>query len=88
MVKIAGGKQQELKSGWTFSVPGEVGFPLNSIYDPPGRDIETMKMYLNQLRQECAARILDIVYGKNLVACKWWVCFAKRKFMNLNGISG
>ena len=46
-----------------------------------------MRQYLGQLRQELAARLPVRIY-ENDKPSKWWMSFSKRKFMNLNGISG
>ncbi len=44
-----------------------------------------MRAYLQQLRQECGLRLVSRVYDtENGSASKWWTCFAKRKFMNIN----
>lgn len=44
---------------------------------------ETLKAYLTQIRQETYVRFLDLVYARNdREPDKWWVCFAKRKFLN------
>ncbi len=50
--------------------------------------IDTMRQYLSQLRQETVTRLIPRLYGPDDKPSKWWTCFAKRKFMGLNGISG
>ncbi|KAI7866582.1 ARP2/3 complex [Spinellus fusiger] len=69
----------------TFSIPGDPGFPLNAMYAPPAdrHQADQTRQYLQQLRQELAARLVDQIYidGK---PSKWWMCFQKRKFMNLS----
>jgi len=41
-----------------------------------------MKAYIQQLRHETGERILDRVWDdKAGRPSKWWMCFAKRKFM-------
>jgi actin related protein 2/3 complex subunit 3 len=78
-----------------FNIPGEPGFPLNPLYAPPanrndagnlplrGADVELLRQYLSQLRQEIAQRLIGRVYADNpAAASKWWMSFKKRLFMN------
>uniref|UniRef100_A0A0A9Z0W9 Actin-related protein 2/3 complex subunit 3 n=1 Tax=Lygus hesperus TaxID=30085 RepID=A0A0A9Z0W9_LYGHE len=67
-----------------FDVPGEAGFPLNSVYAKPSSPTEAdlMRQYLQQIRQETGVRICDKVYGEDGKPSKWWLCFAKKKFMD------
>jgi len=67
-----------------FPIPGEAGFPLNAMYSKPKDrgDEDTMKAYLQQLRQETGLRLLDKVFDAEGKPSKWWMCFAKRKFMD------
>lgn len=68
-----------------FAVPGEGGFPLNSIYAAPAsrNDAELMRTYLVQFRQELALRLVERVYAKDTNRPdKFWLAFTKRKFMN------
>ena len=73
-----------------FALPGDVNFPLNAMYDKPSNkaDADFLKQYLAQLRQETSLRLATRVYeqGQDDKPSKWWVCFSKRKFMNLPGI--
>lgn len=68
-----------------FDIPGDVGFPLNSVYAKPetSDEAELLRGYLTQLRQECGLRVCEKVFatddGK---PSKWWLCFAKKKFMD------
>ena len=80
-----------------FVLPGTPGFPLNSIYQVPVEDnqqMDLLKSYLSQFRQELAMRLIDRVYTdpklgveveqdktRNLPS-KYWLSFTKRKFMN------
>lgn len=65
----------------SFALPGDAGFPLNSVYTKPD-NADLMREYLLQLRQETGYRLLEKVFdttdGK---PNKWWMCFARRKFM-------
>ncbi|KAL6438301.1 hypothetical protein ACFW04_004456 [Cataglyphis niger] len=67
-----------------FDIPGDPGFPLNSVYAKPSSPAEAdlMRQYLYQIRQETAVRIVDKVYGEDGKPSKWWLCFAKKKFMD------
>ncbi|XP_066598035.1 actin-related protein 2/3 complex subunit 3-like [Prorops nasuta] len=67
-----------------FDIPGDSGFPLNSVYARPADadEADLMRQYLQQIRQETAVRLVEKVYGKDKKPSKWWLCFAKRKFMD------
>ncbi|CAH0549099.1 unnamed protein product [Brassicogethes aeneus] len=67
-----------------FDLPGDAGFPLNSVYGKPASstDADFLKSYLTQLRQEVGLRVLDRVFGEDGKPSKWWLCFAKKKFMD------
>ncbi|KAF8792645.1 Actin-related protein 2/3 complex subunit 3 like protein [Argiope bruennichi] len=68
-----------------FDIPGESGFPLNAVYAKPSSPSEAdlMRQYLVQLRQECGARLCEKVFDPETgKPSKWWLCFAKRKFMD------
>jgi len=47
-----------------FSLPGEAGFPLNSLYHGPANKSESdaLRSYLLQVRQELAIRLCDRLY--------------------------
>jgi len=67
-----------------FPIPGEAGFPLNAMFHKTTNraDEDTMRQYLQQLRQETGVRLLDKVFNEGDKPSKWWMCFAKRKFMD------
>ncbi|KAL7288571.1 hypothetical protein TKK_0017310 [Trichogramma kaykai] len=67
-----------------FDIPGDHGFPLNSVYAKPNNPVEAdaMRQYFLQLRQETGARLIEKVYGADGKPSKWWLCFAKKKFMD------
>ncbi|KOC68956.1 Actin-related protein 2/3 complex subunit 3, partial [Habropoda laboriosa] len=67
-----------------FDIPGDPGFPLNSVYAKPSNPMEadTMRQYLQQIRQETGVRLVEKVYGEDGKPSKWWLCFAKKKFMD------
>ncbi|XP_065201675.1 actin-related protein 2/3 complex subunit 3 [Planococcus citri] len=68
-----------------FDIPGELGFPLNSVYARPANASEAdfMRQYLQQIRQETCLRVANKVFPANdAKPSKWWLCFAKKKFMD------
>ncbi|KAG5519030.1 hypothetical protein PMAC_002561 [Pneumocystis sp. 'macacae'] len=67
-----------------FTIPGDLGFPFNSLYAAPSNESESdfLRQYLAQFRQELALRLIDRVYIDSDKPNKWWLCFSKRKFMN------
>ncbi|KAL7752968.1 subunit of the Arp2/3 complex [Sorochytrium milnesiophthora] len=70
----------------SFSVPGEPGFPLNALYAPPANrnDADAMRSYIGQLRQELVVRLVERIYAPDGRLSKWWMAFAKKKFMGKN----
>ncbi|KAK9895368.1 putative ARC18-subunit of the Arp2/3 complex [Cystobasidium minutum MCA 4210] len=66
-----------------FALPGDAGFPLNSMFAAPKTraDQDLLRQYLSQCRQEMAIRIVDTVYGPDGKPSKWWMAFTKRRFM-------
>ncbi|XP_059479432.1 actin-related protein 2/3 complex subunit 3 [Neocloeon triangulifer] len=68
-----------------FDIPGEPSFPLNSVYAKPASAAEAdlMRQYLQQLRQETGVRVCERVFStEDGRPSKWWLCFAKKKFMD------
>lgn len=45
-------------------------------------DAELLRAYLTQVRQEVGMRVCDKVFGEDGKPSKWWLCFAKKKFMD------
>lgn len=47
-----------------FAIPGDAGFPLNQMFEPPRdrNEAEVLRQYIMQMRQELAARLLNRVY--------------------------
>ncbi|KAH8759248.1 actin-related protein 2/3 complex subunit 3 [Hyaloscypha finlandica] len=67
-----------------FAIPGDPGFPLNQMFNPPTnrQEAELLRQYLAQVRQELASRLLARIYEDGTdKPSKWWLSFAKRKFM-------
>lgn len=68
-----------------FDIPGDPGFPFNSVYSKPKdqEEADLLRQYFQQLRQETGSRLVEKVFdtpdGK---PSKWWLCFAKRRFIN------
>ncbi|KAG7665667.1 ARC18 [[Candida] subhashii] len=68
-----------------FSLPGEIGFPLNTIYTGPSNKNESdlLRSYLQQFRQELADRLIKRIYENDIDGpSKYWLAFTKRRFMN------
>ncbi|KAI5679617.1 hypothetical protein M9H77_00844 [Catharanthus roseus] len=67
------------------SVPGEPGFPFPGLFTPPQsqEESELFRNYLKQIREETSGRLLSVAYRPNGTPNKWWLAFAKRKFMNI-----
>nr|CCA19718.1 actinrelated protein 2/3 complex subunit 3 putative [Albugo laibachii Nc14] len=67
----------------SFAIPGDASFVLGGMVRAPSNsnEAETIRSYLKQLREAIAARLPEIVYPDNKRS-KWWMLFAKRKFMN------
>ncbi|KAJ2160597.1 subunit of the Arp2/3 complex [Coemansia sp. RSA 552] len=65
-------------------IPADPHFPLQSMYPQVlGRqDADTLRQYLQQVRQETAQRLVAQVYKDGAQQpSKWWLCFQKRHFM-------
>lgn len=70
-----------------FDIPGDPGFPLNAVYAKPSNaeEQDLIRQYFLQLRQECGVRLVERVFDtENQKPSKWWLCFAKRKFMDIS----
>ncbi|KAG1363342.1 putative actin-related protein 2/3 complex subunit 3 [Cocos nucifera] len=66
-------------------VPGEPGFPFPGLFALPQsqQEAELFRNYLKQIREETSGRLLSCAYRPNGTPNKWWLAFAKRKFMNI-----
>lgn len=66
-------------------VPGESGFPFPGLFTTPqsSQEAELFRNYLKQIREETSGRLLSVAYRPNGTPNKWWLAFAKRKFMNI-----
>ncbi|KAI3495976.1 hypothetical protein L1887_38324 [Cichorium endivia] len=65
-------------------VPGESGFPFSGIFPLPGskKEAEVIRDYFKHVREETSKRLLNVAYRANGTPNKWWLAFAKRKFIN------
>lgn len=43
---------------------------------------DLMRQYFLQLRHETGARVCEKVFSEDGKPNKWWICFAKKKFMD------
>lgn len=69
----------------SFALPGDIGFPLNALYQAPGNknEADLLRGYLQQFRQELADRLLKRIYADDEnVPSKYWLSFTRRRFMN------
>ncbi|KAK9474372.1 actin-related protein 2/3 complex subunit 3 [Dipodascopsis tothii] len=67
-----------------FAIPGEPGFPLNSLYTGPRdkTEAELLRGYLTTFRQELAQRLVARIYADGDRPSKYWLAFTRRRFMN------
>ncbi|XP_063702510.1 actin-related protein 2/3 complex subunit 3-like [Culicoides brevitarsis] len=67
-----------------FDIPGDKTFPLNTVYAKPrdATEADLMRQYILQLRQETGLRVAEKAFGADGKPNKWWLCFAKKKFMD------
>ncbi|XP_012440691.1 actin-related protein 2/3 complex subunit 3 [Gossypium raimondii] len=67
------------------TIPGESGFPFTGLFSLPQsqQEAELLRDYLKQIREETSGRLLGVAYRPNGTPNKWWLAFAKRKFMNI-----
>lgn len=82
--QLEGLKALTAMSHESFRIPGEMGFALGSFFPTPvsAQEGELCRAYLKQLREEMGRRLVGKVYGEDGVASKFWIVFAKKKFMN------
>ncbi|KAL2105404.1 hypothetical protein VUR80DRAFT_8435 [Thermomyces stellatus] len=83
--RTAGKDVMNLALDVNFAIPGDPGWPLNQMYEPPRdrQDAELLRQYMSQVRQELAVRLLARVFEEDGDGrpSKWWLSFTKRKFM-------
>lgn len=69
----------------SFALPGDIGFPLNALYQPPAsrNEADLLRGYLQQFRQELADRLLKRIYAEDEnIPSKFWLAFTRKRFMN------
>ncbi|XP_031094180.1 actin-related protein 2/3 complex subunit 3-like [Ipomoea triloba] len=66
-------------------VPGEKGFPFPWLFSSTKsqKEAELFRDYLKQIREETSWRLLNVAFRANGTPNKWWLAFAKRRFMNI-----
>ena len=67
-----------------FRIPGDAGFALGSFFPAPAssQEGELCRSYFKQAREEMGRRVVSKVYDAEGNPSKFWLVFAKRKFMN------
>ena len=62
------------------------GFFMKALCKPNPKDEEKFKKYLQQCKQECSKRMMDILYHPQwgTMDLKWWLQFSKRKFLKMD----
>lgn len=68
-----------------FPIPGDAKFVLGGLVSAPAnrQDAEMLRQYLTQCRQELGLRLVPLVYKDATRQDKWWMCFSKKKFLNM-----
>lgn len=84
-IKKEGLKELNTLARNPFKIPGESGFGLGGFFTKPAnrQEEDSFKSYFKQLREELALRIGDVVYNADGSQNKFWISFAKKKFMNV-----
>lgn len=86
--KTAGLKELATLAMTRFDIVGEPGFPstLNALFARPQNAGEEQRMreYFLQLRQETSVRMAERIFSEGDKPSKWWMCFVRRKFMDLS----
>ncbi|VDQ07154.1 unnamed protein product [Trichobilharzia regenti] len=79
--RIVAGKELAAMAISRFDLPGDPDFPreLNNMYAKPknSTELEAMRGYLTQLRQELGVRLIDKVYSDDNISF-WWSYIIKR----------
>eukprot|EP01147_Barroeca_monosierra_P003072 gene3072-5849_t len=66
-----------------FPLPTDTGFMLRGFFEKVDNKSsqDQLRAYLQQCRQEMSARMAEVVLDGSGKPSKWWLCFAKRKFL-------
>eukprot|EP00010_Vexillifera_abyssalis_P008422 CAMPEP_0201545950 /NCGR_PEP_ID=MMETSP0173_2-20130828/2348_1 /ASSEMBLY_ACC=CAM_ASM_000268 /TAXON_ID=218659 /ORGANISM="Vexillifera sp., Strain DIVA3 564/2" /LENGTH=158 /DNA_ID=CAMNT_0047954501 /DNA_START=79 /DNA_END=555 /DNA_ORIENTATION=+ len=70
-----------------FSIPGDGQFPLGGFVTNPANrnEADQVRQWFLQMRQETNHRLIARVYARDdAKPSKWWMCFTKRKFLNMS----
>ena len=67
-----------------FAIPGDVGFGLGGLLPAPAskQEGDAFRAYIKQAREEVTIRLVEQCYTPEGAANKFWMAFAKKKFMN------
>ena len=65
---------------------GQTGFFMKGLCTQNPREDDKFKKYLAQCKQECAKRLLEILFHPQwgTLDLKFWLAFSKRKFLKLD----
>ncbi|KAK5986745.1 PH domain-containing protein [Trichostrongylus colubriformis] len=89
--KISGQKDlAALALSHQLPIPGEADFPLNNMFKAPAnkQEEETMRAYLQQMRQELGARLCELAFpDPSTKPSKWWLSFSRKRFMDKGLVS-
>eukprot|EP01048_Picozoa_sp_COSAG05_P016269 COSAG05_NODE_2074_length_3609_cov_4.982336_2_plen_116_part_00 len=67
-----------------FASPGDSGFPLGGFVTSSVEEEKKLwKSYFKEVRQEMCKRVLNCLFNEDGSPNKWWMCFAKRKFLGM-----
>lgn len=66
-----------------FHNSGYLIFDLLFLITKKSSVAELFRNYLKQIREETSGRLLSCAYRLNGTPNKWWLAFAKRKFVNV-----
>ena len=68
-----------------FAIPGDKTFVMAGFVKTAANrgESDNVKLYMQQLRQECGKRLTAAIYKHgDATPSKWWLCFSKRRFLN------
>ena len=70
----------------SFDIPRDPTFPLNAFMTKPcsRQEFNRMRQYFIQVRQELGQRLVEKAFTPDDKPSKWWMCFTKRRFMDLS----
>jgi len=78
-------KELYARSVQEHPMPGDSRFPLNAfIHQPSPNEASKLREYLKQVRLETSKRMIDHALKEDGKPDKWWMCFAKKRFLGLS----